>query len=229
MKLKKYMWVVEWVAVALLMCLAIFAVIKEELYLYMFSLLFIIFGLFRIIPLIKTTESKLVKIFISIETVVDLVVGILILLATIYDWNFVKGTSLLGILIGGVIYLRGFIYFLGTTVKDEPSDFMGFITNIALITIATVIICKGGFNTTILSWMLFVIIFIICVIFSIKGYKGFKSYRGSIVGESKIKKIKSKEKKEPKEKKMPTSDEIKNDIIIDKENNITEKKDEINV
>ena len=103
MKLKKYMWVVEWVAVALLMCLAIFAVIKEELYLYMFSLLFIIFGLFRIIPLIKTTESKLVKIFISIETVVDLVVGILILLATIYDWNFVKGTSLLGILIGGVI------------------------------------------------------------------------------------------------------------------------------
>lgn len=228
MKLKKYMWVVEWVAVALLMCLAVFAVIKEELYLYIFSLLFIIFGLFRIIPLIKTTESKLVRIFISIETIVDVLVGLLILFSTIYDWEFIKGSSLLGILIGSVIYLRGFIYFLGTTIKDEPSDFMGFITNIAFITIATVIICKGGFNTIILSWMLFIIIFIICVIFSLKGYKGFKSYRGSIVGESKIKKIKNKEKKVKKDKEMPTSEIIKDDVIIDKDINTTEKKDEIN-
>lgn len=221
MKLKKYVWVVEWLAVVLLLTLAIFSVVKEEMYLYIFGLLFVVFGLFRIVPLVKTMDSKLMKTCVIVETIVDFVSGILLILSAIYDWSFIKETKLLGIIIGGVIYLRGFIYFLGTTLKDEPSEVVGFFTNIIFITLATVIITSGGFNNKVLSWILFGVIFIIVIIFALKGYKDFRNYRGQLVGESKIKKVKSKEKKENKIDEntviMPSNDEVKDTVINEKE------------
>lgn len=210
MKIKRYIWVVEWLAVILLLALAIFSVIKEEIYLYIFGLLFIIFGLFRIIPLVKTTDSKFMKISLAIETSLDVLAGVFILLSSIYNWNFIKDTSLLGIIIGCVIYLRGFVYFLGTTLKNEPSDIIGFLMHIIFLTISTYIIAKGGFDNKYLSWLLFIVILIICIIFSIKGYKDFKNYRGLLVGENQIKKINIKNKDKEKNK----GNDIDN-IIID--------------
>ena len=85
-KLKQYIWVWEWFASAILIAFAITTLVKEELIYYMFGSVFVIFGLFRVIPLIKTTESKLMKWFNFIEMIVDVVVGVLL---------FVFSTSIL--------------------------------------------------------------------------------------------------------------------------------------
>ena len=130
--LKKYVWVVEWITTALLIVLGIIAVVEKTILLYTFGILFIIFGLFRIIPLLKTTSSKLVKWLLFGETLVDILSGGVLLFLAIKN---LETGNYVGYIIGGVLYLRGFIHFLSTSLKDEPSNLVNFFFHIVLITI----------------------------------------------------------------------------------------------
>lgn len=213
-KLKQYVWVWEWFAAAILVSFAITSVIRTEFLVFAFGCIFIIFGLFRVVPLIKTTESKLMKWLTFAEMMIEVFAGV-----ALFVWsNKMNGTNgeeaspLFGYIVGAVLYIRGFMHFLGTSVKNEPTTFVGFLVNIALITVATIIISKGGFSPKALAWFFFAVI-MICFGFLIwRGYVDYRNYRGNLVGESKTKKMKkSKEKEE--EVSNPTSDEIKINII----------------
>jgi len=211
--MKKYIWIFEWIATALLLVLGIVVVVETTILLYTFGILFIIFGLFRLIPLIKTTESKLVKWLIFSETVIALIPGGILL------FDAVKGNETgvyIGYIIGGVIYLRGFVHFLSTSLKNEPSNLLNFFFHIILLTIGTIIFVKGGFDKTLLSWIFLGIIVLCAIILGIKGYKDYYNYRGSIVGESKLKELNKEEKSNKKKsetKEAPTSEEIKINIL----------------
>ena len=76
--IKNYIWVFEWIVSAILIALAITLLVNQELIYYFLGSIFIIFGLCRCIPLIKTTESKLMKWFCLAEMIVDVAGGILL-------------------------------------------------------------------------------------------------------------------------------------------------------
>ena len=207
-KLKQYIWVFEWFAAAILIASAITTFVKAELIYYMFGSIFIIFGLFRVIPLIKTTESKLMKWLTFFEMLIDLVAGGLLFVLS----NQQKFDSpIFGYIVGAILYLRGFMHFLATSVKSEPTTIIGFLTNIILITLGTIIVFNGGFSLATFKWV-FAVILIICVIVLIlRGSFDYRNYRGNLVGTSKTKKIKAEISDEVNTN--PTSDEIKINII----------------
>lgn len=211
-KLKQYFWVGEWFASAILIAFAITTLVKEELIYYLFGSLFVIFGLFRVIPLIKTTESKLIKWFSFSEVLVDIVVGVLLF---VFSTNKNFDSPIFGYLIGAVLYLRGFMHFFATSLKSEPSTLVGFFTGIILLTVGTIIVFNGGFTISTFKWFLAVAL-IICVILLIwRGCIDYRNYRGNLVGTSKTKKLKK--AKELEAETNPTSDEIKINIVPEQE------------
>lgn len=211
-KLKQYFWVGEWFASAILIAFAITTLVKEELIYYLFGSLFVIFGLFRVIPLIKTTESKLIKWFSFSEVLVDIVVGVLLF---VFSTNKNFDSPIFGYMIGAVLYLRGFMHFFATSLKSEPSTLVGFFTGIILLTVGTIIVFNGGFTISTFKWFLAVAL-IICVILLIwRGCIDYRNYRGNLVGTSKTKKLKK--AKELEAETNPTSDEIKINIVPEQE------------
>lgn len=207
-KLKQYIWVWEWFASAILIAFAITTLVKEELIYYMFGSVFVIFGLFRVIPLIKTTETKLMKWFSFTEMIVDVVVGVLLF---VFSQNQDFDSPLFGYLVGAVLYLRGFMHFFATSIKSEPTTILGFFTNIILLTLGTIIIFNGGFSLTVFKYV-FAVILLICIIVLIwRGTVDYRNYRGNLVGTSKTKKMKKGVEEEVNTN--PTSDEIKINIV----------------
>lgn len=207
-KLKQYIWVWEWFASAILIAFAITTLVKEELIYYMFGSVFIIFGLFRVVPLIKTTESKLMKWLSFVEMIVDVVVGSLLF---VFSNNQQFDSPLFGYLVGAVLYLRGFMHFLATSLKSEPTTFIGFLTNVVLLTVGTIIVFNGGFSLNTFKYV-FAVILVICVILLIwRGTVDYRNYRGNLVGTSKTKKMKKQIEEDVNTN--PTSDEIKINII----------------
>lgn len=207
-KLKQYIWVWEWFASAILIAFAITTLVKEELIYYMFGSIFIIFGLFRVVPLIKTTESKLMKWLSFVEMIVDVVVGSLLF---VFSNNQQFDSPLFGYLVGAVLYLRGFMHFLATSLKSEPTTFIGFLTNVILLTVGTIIVFNGGFSLNTFKYV-FAVILVICVILLIwRGTVDYRNYRGNLVGTSKTKKMKKQIEEDVNTN--PTSDEIKINII----------------
>lgn len=194
--MKKYTWVFEWISVALLMTLAIVSVINQVVVLYSFGILFILFGLLRVFPLVKTTNSKLIKWFMISEAIIDAGCGIFLLISAINNKDF-SSSKITSYIVSAVIYLRGFIYFLSTSIKNEASTIESFFTHLTLITLGTYIFAKGGFSQTTFAWLLFTMVLICSIYLTLHGYKSYKSYRGNLSGAHEIKKmIKKQEEKE---------------------------------
>lgn len=218
-RLKQYVWVFEWFAAAILLAFAITSVIKNEFLVYAFAAIFLVFAVFRVVPLVKTTTSKLIKWLTVVEMIIDVVVSLALFF---FSEKIMETGNLLGYLVGGVIYLRGIMHFLATSLKSEPTTLFGFVANILLVSVGAVIIARGGFDARVLAWFFFSVM-ILCVIVLIwRGAVDYRNYRGNLVGESQTKKLKKEKAKEKEAETNPTSDEIKINIIpedsnIDKE------------
>ena len=204
-KILKYLWIFEFIAAAFVIVMGILCAVKSEALYLIIGFIFVILGGLRLIPLIKTTDDKLLKVFYAIEIVADVAVGGLILY---FGFNKPDSTFMnksIGYFVGGILYLRGFVYFFATSVKHEKYDIIQFFLHIILITLGAVIIGRGGFKLSQLAWFLFAIAMVCALFICYSGYRGYRNYRNQYYSETKSKKIKAK-KGDAKE--MPTSDEI---------------------
>lgn len=209
--LKKYSWIIEIVSAALLLTMGLVIYFNEKVMLYLIGTVFVFMGVLRLLPLLKTTNDKLMKWLLFIESVLEVVFGAFI---------FYKGLQgeaigvLFGYIVGGLFYLRGFVHFLATSLRGEPSTILGFIFHIALLTCGTVMIASGNINSKYMTYAVLVIM-LICIIFLLsKGFKDYKNYRGLVVSNQITKKIKVKEEKR---KDAPASDEIIVDVPVSNE------------
>lgn len=213
-KIKQYVWVFEWFAAAILLAFAITSVIKNEFLIYAFAAIFMVFAVFRVVPLVKTTSSKLIKWLTVAEMLIDVLVSLALFF---FSEKIMETGNLFGYLVGGVIYLRGVMHFLATSIKCEPSTFIMFATNIALVSIGAIIIARGGFDANVLAWFFFTVMIICVAVLIWRGTIDYRNYRGNLVGESQTKKMKKVEE-EKQDETNPTSDEIKINIIPEDSN-----------
>ena len=212
-KLKQYVWVFEWFAAAILVAFAITAVIKNEFLIYAFASIFLVFAIFRVVPLVKTTSSKLIKWLSVGEMLVDVAVAMCLF---IFSEEIQEKGNLFGYLVGGVLFLRGFMHFFATSLKGEPTTYLGFLVNIGLVSVGSAVIARGGFNITALAWFFFGVMVICVAVLIWRGVIDYRNYRGNLVGEHATKKIKKVEEKEAETN--PTSDEIKVTIVPEDSN-----------
>lgn len=209
MKIARYKWLLEIIAAALLLVLGIVVYFEAKLVLYITGTLFIFLGIARLIPLLKTTKDKLLKLLFLLEIVIDIAAGAFILLeAQKVDTLGV----VFGYIIGGVLYLRGFMHLYSTAFKNEPNVFLSFLFHIILLSLGVVIFVKGNVDSKLVGYVIVAII-ILCVLYLLlKGIKHYRSYRGIILEEQETKRLKKAEKEEKKqkreEKKAPANKEI---------------------
>lgn len=202
-KIKKYMWLWEMIGAALILTLSIVIAVESTIIPLTIGIIFALLGLLRIIPLVKTTDDKLLKYLYAIELVIEIIVGgLLITYAFIEkDNSFARFINNNGhYFIGGVLYLRGFMHFFATTVKKEDYPFAYFVVNIVILTLGTILIVKNV-NVDQIRWFIFTL-GIVCFLFvGYTGFRGYNNYRGEYAVVRETKKLqKEKEKKEKEEK-----------------------------
>ena len=200
--IKKYLWLWEYIGVALVIIVGVIAKFVDGALLAIVGSTFIILGLLRMIPLLKTTLDKVLKWIYFLEIVVNVIAGVLLIYFALEKKEL---KELFGYLIGGVLYLRGLIYFYATSLRHEDTDRPKFIAHVIFITIGTVIIARGGFAPEYLGWIILAIALISGIFIGYSGYQHYRNYRNEIASKTITKKV----KKEKVEKEAPTSEEIK--------------------
>ena len=224
-KLAKYAWLFEMIGCALLIGLGIIMKFIPSVLLVLVGLIFFVLGLFRIVSLLKTTDDKLLKILYALELFIDMGAGIALFIIGIKN----KSDSIddlkkvFGYIIAGILYLRGLVYLFAVSFKKESAKIWLFFVHIALITLATVIITRGGFTLTTLGWVLLVLSILSAIFVGVDSIKKYSNFRNEEYARKKTQDIKAiEEKKED----APTADEIK--IRIDEDQNQDQNTDNLN-
>lgn len=212
---KKYSWVFEGIALILVVALGIYLLVDTSAVLFIVGLLFVLFGLVRIIPLVKTTKDKLMKWIFLFEILVDIAIGIIVFCQGL------KGNSLgklTGFLIGFVLYLRGFLFFFGAVIRKEYSELMQFIIAILMISLGAFIFGMGTITENTIRWVIILIAIGVIMFLGYNTFKGYKNYRNEYVVRRETKNVTTSEIV----KEAPKSDKIKDVIIEDDSEEINE-------
>jgi uncharacterized membrane protein HdeD (DUF308 family) len=206
---KKYLWLWEFIGVALIVGVGLVSKFVPDVLYFILGAAFIVLGLFRIIPLFKTTDDKVLRWIFLVEILIDIIVGILLIIIAINDTEI---KNILGYLVGGVLYLRALIFFFSTTIRTETADWAQFIVHIVLITVGTWIIAKDGFSIDELGWVILIVSIFAAIFIAYSGYRNYNNYRHEYAAKRITKRVKKEESLE-----APTSEEI---IVPDNAGNI---------
>lgn len=206
---KKYLWVFEWVGAAILIGIGITVAIVDPIVYVVTGIILTIFGLFRVIPLVRTTKAKTMKIILTVEVGLNIILGGLLIFFGLKE-NFDLSTlnNIYGYLLGAILYSRGVIYFLGTSIYQERTSPVLFLAHIAFITLGTWFILSGNLTSAKLGFAILGLAILAALILILHGSRGYKSYRIDSLSKDETKSIKTKEQPIKSDKK---------DIIVDKE------------
>jgi hypothetical protein len=218
---KKYLFIFEWIGAAILLAVGIVVVATPDIFLYIAGIALIIFGLLRLYPLLKTTKDRLMMAIYLVEILLMAAVGVLLVVEAGKDS---PSQNLLRYSVGGILWLRGVIYFFATVLRKEATDYPQFGTHIGLITVGPIIVFTDFFNQKNLAWILLILAIISAAVIAFDGYKNYKNYRYEYLAKEETKKAaKKKEKEEAKEERKEDPKPKKEDIVIPEE----EKREEI--
>ncbi|MDD4000099.1 MAG: hypothetical protein PHX62_04300 [Bacilli bacterium] len=217
---KKYLWLFEFIGVAIILAVGVFAFVKQEVFLYITGFALIIFGLLRVIPLIKTTKDLVLKIVYTVEIVFNIVAGVLLIVEGGKGDEY--NENLMRYLVGAVFYVRGAIYFYSTVIRKEATDYLKFFVHLLLITLGVIIFVTSFFTVKNMAWVVLVLAILSAIFIGFSGYKNYKNYRYEGLAREETKKIvEEKEEEEGYVDPLPSKD----DVIIPEE----EKQEEINL
>lgn len=184
---KKYLWIFEFLGAAVLLAMGIYGKVRVEIFLYIVGIALIIFGLFRIIPLLKTTKDKQLKIIYTVEILLGIIAGVILIIeggkGSEYNQNLMR------YLVGGVFYLRGGIYFYATVLRKEATDYIKFITHLIIITLGVVIITLDFFTPETLSWIVLIMAILSAIFISFSGFNHYKNFRYEQATKDEVKNI----------------------------------------
>jgi len=218
---KKYLFVFEWLGAAILLAVGIFAMVKPEIFLYIAGFVLIIFGLLRLYPLLKTTKDRLMMSIYLVEILLNVIIGVFLIIEGGKDD---PSTTILRYTIGGVLWLRGVIYFFAAVMRKEATDHVKFWTHIALFTLGPIIVFTDFFEQKNLALILLILAILSAVVISFDGYKNYKNYRYEWLAKEETKKVRKK-KEEIDEETIEDPRPRKEDVVIPED----EKGDDLRV
>lgn len=208
---KSYLWLWEMIGAALLVAVGFIVKFAPGVMYALVGAIIFALGALRIVTLVKTTDDKVLKWFYAAELIIDMVIGGLLLFFGIKAEEHQWINDGFGYFIGGVLYLRGFVYFFATSVRGEEQKKIMFIIHIIILTGGAMIIARGGFSANVLGWVLLGLAVLSGLVVAGKGIKDYKNYRGNEQSERVTRKLK-KEKKDQKSLDAPTDEQINNEI-----------------
>lgn len=209
----KYRWLYLWiVAVAAIVFGLLMLILKEfgQSVIYVitgFALL--IFVIIRFVPLIKTINNRWALVINVAELLIDLTVAIVTLIF-VFKGNVSDIVKFYPFLLGGVLYLRGFVYLVEVIFFKTEAKVSKFFIHLLLLTVGTVIIARfDDYTIDALRWLFGLAFTLGGVAATIDGTNSFGKYRKIYQTNKKIKE----DKKEKEEGIILPSTE--NDTVID--------------
>lgn len=203
---KKYLWIFEWVGAAILIGLGITVAIESTIVYVVTGIILTIFGIFRVVPLLRTTKTKTMKIVLAVEVSLNIVLGALLIYFGLKDNPDLN--KVYGYLLGAILYSRAVIYFLGTSLFKERTSPIIFIAHLAFITIGTWFIVSGGFTSQTLGFVILGLAILAALILILHGSRGYKNYRLDSLAIDETKNIKVKDQ---------PAEAVRKDVIVDKQ------------
>lgn len=134
--------------------------------------LLIIYAFYRLFQLIRKKEKTVTIKLYLIEIALQIVIGSLLIYIVLFS-EITLGV-LFGYLIGGLLIIRGSLYFYGTRVQNHTEELTAFFMHIAAISVGTYLIVQGNFTPAVMSG----IVISIALKRSIK--TGLIAYKGAI-------------------------------------------------
>ncbi len=150
--IKRYYFWLKILAAALLLALGMWIIfdsaLGDRLVLAFTSLVIVIFAVIRVIPLLKTLKSGKSKSISMLEILVNLAIGVLMFYGAVVSAKDGKENEIstfavkyYNFLVGGILYLRGLVYFMVSILYKEESDKTKFWGHVVILTLG--VICVG--------------------------------------------------------------------------------------
>lgn len=195
---KKYLWLFEWISASLVLAAGFVLCFVDGLVLFATGFALILIGALRFIPLLKTTKDNLMKLINSIEIVVNILIGVIMISLSIKtlneDFNIQNGYSYM---LGGVLVLRAGVFFFGTSIRKEETDIVKFFVTLVLFALGTYLVYVPG-NEKVIGYFILVIAILCAIYLIVNGIKNYNRYRHEYSVETEMKKV-SKKKEDSKE------------------------------
>lgn len=149
--------------------------------------LLIIYAIYRLIQMIRKKEKTVTLKLYLIEIAAQIIIGSLLIY--IVWFSDIELGVLFGYLIGGLLIVRGSLYFYGTRVQEHTEEMTTFFMHIAAISVGTYLIVQGSFTPGVMSG----IVISIALKRSVK--TGWTAYKG-MTNKGPVALIETKEKNE---------------------------------
>lgn len=195
---KKYVWLFEWIAAALIIAVGVVVGFVDGVVLVATGIALILIALLRVIPLFKTTKDKVMKWINAIEIIANVCVGAVLIYIAINAWNNgseIQLGKIFSYLLGAILYARGIIFFIGTSLRGEPTDIAKFCANLVFLSLGLWFVSRP-YDEKVMGYFVLAIA-ILCSLYVIfDGYKNYRKYRYEYAAEIELKKVQKKAKKE---------------------------------
>jgi hypothetical protein len=175
--LKNFGWMLKIISAIFILVLAFVFITRTntpQLILITVGGIFVLLGLVRVVPLLKTTENKVLRAVFLLEIVIDIGVGAA-LLVLMNNASFYE-SPWFGRLTGAVLYLRGIVHLMDIVLLKGKNDIVLFWFHIVLLT-AGVYLVSSGTNVKNVITFIFVLAIICALYLGWDGYHGYNNYR----------------------------------------------------
>lgn len=203
---QKYVWLFEWIAAAFIIAVGAVVGFVDGVVLGATGIALVLIAMLRIVPLYRTLNDKLMKWINAVEIIVNIAIGGILIYVAIDAWNNNKVLelgNLFSYLLGAILYVRGIVFFIGTSLRGESTDIPKFISNICFISLGVWFTSRPYDEKTMGYFVLGIAI--LCALYVIfDGCKNYNHYRHEYAAEIELKKIQKKAKNEVKDKKNKT-------------------------
>lgn len=187
--LEKYMWQLNLFYTIVMVTIAVLLTIfnSEFTMVPLVGALLIIYAIYRLIQMIRKKEKTVTLKLYLIEIAAQIIIGSLLIY--IVWFSDIELGVLFGYLIGGLLIVRGSLYFYGTRVQEHTEELTTFFMHIAAISVGTYLIVQGSFTPGVMSG----IVISIALKRSVK--TGWTAYKG-MTNKGPVALIETKEKNE---------------------------------
>ena len=212
--IKKYIWLFEWIAASLILALGLVIGFVDGVVLLATGISLVLIAILRVIPLFKTLKDKLMRWINLIEIILNLAIGGVMIYLTINAWNTDTDVELgktFGYLLGASLFVRGVVFFIGTSFRNEHTDVIKFIANILFLSLGVWFVARPTDEKSLGIFVL--VIAALCSLFIIlDGIKNYNNYRHEYAAEAETRRISKKQKAETE---LPANDTNKTDDITE--------------
>lgn len=176
--IENHLFLIYWLGAALALTAGIFIICDMEKYTvtyFIIGVFLVVLGIGRLIALIKTTKTWVMRIINVLLLLADAALGVFF----IWKMNDIQTTYavLSAYLCGGLLFTNGFCSLFGSSIKHEVTTVSNFLLAVMYLGIGGYVIGSGSMNLKALNYIILVLAIIVFVSLVIVGIQNYRAYR----------------------------------------------------